>query len=92
MTPEKKRSPTIFPKKIQSFLDTLLGVRIIFEEFSRESVICNIRIGTFWKLEDSGQSQEEFAKSLGVTRQATTTRFRALEMIKRQGNWVPHEF
>ena len=41
--------------------------------------------------QDSCQTQEEFAKTLGVTHQAIFRRFKALGFIQNQGNWVLHE-
>lgn len=41
--------------------------------------------------EDSGQTQEELAKSLGVSQKAISDRLKALGFIQKQGNWVPHE-
>ncbi|EFN88733.1 Histone-lysine N-methyltransferase SETMAR, partial [Harpegnathos saltator] len=41
--------------------------------------------------EDSCQSQEELARSLGVTQQAISKRLKDMEMIQKQGNWVPYE-
>ena len=40
--------------------------------------------------EDSAQTQEELALSLGVTRQAISKRLHALGMIQKQGTWVPY--
>ena len=37
------------------------------------------------------QTQEELAESLGVTQQAISKRLKAMEMIQKQGNWVPYE-
>jgi len=42
-------------------------------------------------LEDQSQTQEELAESLGVTQQAVSVRLRAMEMIQKQGNWMPYE-
>lgn len=41
--------------------------------------------------EDSGQTQEQLALSLGVTQQAISKRLAALGMIQKQGNWVPYK-
>lgn len=41
--------------------------------------------------EDSCQTQEELAESLGVTQQVISKRFKALGYIQKVGNWVPYE-
>ncbi|EFN79452.1 Histone-lysine N-methyltransferase SETMAR, partial [Harpegnathos saltator] len=41
--------------------------------------------------ENSCQSQEELARSLGVTQQAISKRLKDMGMIQKQGNWVPYE-
>ena len=41
--------------------------------------------------EDSCQTQDELARSLGVTQQAISNRIKALGFIQKQGNWVPYE-
>ena len=41
--------------------------------------------------EDPCQTQEELAKSLGVTQPAISKRLKAAGYIQKQGNWVPHE-
>ena len=41
--------------------------------------------------EDCCQTQEELAKSLGVTLAAISKRLKAAGYIQKQGNWVPHE-
>ncbi|KAM0733621.1 Mariner Mos1 transposase [Formica fusca] len=41
--------------------------------------------------EDLSQSQEELARSLGVTQQAISKRLKDMGMIQKQGNWVPYE-
>lgn len=41
--------------------------------------------------EDSCQTQEELAESLGVTQAAISKRLKALGFIQKQGNWVPYE-
>ena len=40
--------------------------------------------------EDSCQTQEELASALGATCQAISRRLHALEMIQKQGTWVPY--
>jgi [histone H3]-lysine36 N-dimethyltransferase SETMAR len=41
--------------------------------------------------EDPCQTQEELAKSLGVTHSAISKRLKAAGYIQKQGNWVPYE-
>ncbi|UYV71384.1 SETMAR [Cordylochernes scorpioides] len=41
--------------------------------------------------EDSSQTQEEFAETLGVTQQAISNRLKVMGMVQKQGNWVPYE-
>ena len=41
--------------------------------------------------EDSCQTQQELAESLGVTQQAISKRLKAIEMIQKQGNWISYE-
>lgn len=41
--------------------------------------------------EDSCQTQEQLAKSLGVTQQAVSKRLEQLGMIQKQGYWVPYQ-
>lgn len=41
--------------------------------------------------EDSSQTQEELANSLGVTQQVISHRLKALGMVQKQGHWVPYE-
>ena len=41
--------------------------------------------------QDSSQTQEELARTLGVTQQAISHRLNSSEMIQKQGNWIPYE-
>ncbi|UYV65740.1 ALG2, partial [Cordylochernes scorpioides] len=41
--------------------------------------------------EDSSQTQEELAETLGVTQQAISNRPKVIGMVQKQGNWVPYE-
>ncbi|UYV71393.1 hypothetical protein LAZ67_8002959 [Cordylochernes scorpioides] len=41
--------------------------------------------------EDSTQTQEELAETLGVTQQAILNRLKVMGMVQKQGNWVPYE-
>ena len=41
--------------------------------------------------EDSSQTQEELAKSLGVTQAAISIRLKALGFVQKFAHWVPHE-
>ena len=41
--------------------------------------------------QDSCQTQEELARTLGLTQQAISHRLESLGMIYKQGNWVPYE-
>ena len=41
--------------------------------------------------EDSCQTQEELAESLGVTQRAISKRLKAMGMIQKRRNWVPYE-
>jgi len=41
--------------------------------------------------EDSCQTQEELAGSLGAIQPAISKRWKAMGMIQKQGNWVPYD-
>lgn len=41
--------------------------------------------------EDPSQTQEQFAEALNVTQAAISIRLKAMGMIQKEGNWVPHE-
>ncbi|UYV83682.1 SETMAR [Cordylochernes scorpioides] len=41
--------------------------------------------------EDSSQTQEELAETLGVTQQGISNRLKVMGMVQKQGNWVPYE-
>ncbi|UYV67982.1 SETMAR [Cordylochernes scorpioides] len=41
--------------------------------------------------EDSSQTQEELAETLGVTQQAISNRLKVMGRGQKQGNWVPYE-
>jgi len=41
--------------------------------------------------EDSCQTQEEFAGSLGMTQQAISKGLKFMAMIQNQGNWMPYD-
>ncbi|GFT04295.1 mariner Mos1 transposase [Trichonephila clavipes] len=41
--------------------------------------------------QDSCQTQQELAGSLGVTQHAISNRLKVMGMIQKQGNWVPYE-
>ncbi|KAG5320415.1 MTH1 protein, partial [Pseudoatta argentina] len=41
--------------------------------------------------QDSCQNQKELERSLGVTQPAISKRLKTMEMIQKQGNWVPYE-
>jgi len=56
----------------------------------REKVLEDAELEAFLE-QDSCQNQEELARSLGVTQQAISKRFKVMGMIQKQGNWVPYE-
>ncbi|UYV69227.1 hypothetical protein LAZ67_6002893 [Cordylochernes scorpioides] len=41
--------------------------------------------------EDSSQTQEELAETLGMTQQAISNHIKVMGMVQKQGNWVPYE-
>lgn len=41
--------------------------------------------------QDSCQTQEELAETFGVTHQAISNRLKNMNMVQKQGNWVPYE-
>jgi len=41
--------------------------------------------------EDPCQTQEGLAESLGVVQSTISMRLKALEMIRKQGKWIPYE-
>ncbi|UYV72202.1 SETMAR [Cordylochernes scorpioides] len=41
--------------------------------------------------EDSSQTKEELAETLGVTQQAISNRLKVMGMVQKQENWVPYE-
>jgi len=40
--------------------------------------------------EDSTQTQQELAESLGVAQQTVSHRLNCMGMVQKQGHWVPH--
>ena len=56
----------------------------------REKVFEDAELEALLK-QNSCQNQKELARSLGVTQQAISKRLKAMGMIQKQGNWVPHE-
>ncbi|GFV58091.1 mariner Mos1 transposase [Trichonephila clavipes] len=57
------------------------GREKVFEDAELESLLD----------QDSCQTQQELAGSLGVTQQAISKRLKVMGMIQKQGNWVPYE-
>ena len=57
------------------------GKEKIFENSELEALLA----------ENSCQTQEELAQSLGVTQEAISKRLKAMGMIQKQGNWVLYE-
>lgn len=41
--------------------------------------------------QDSCQTQEELAETLGVTQETISNRLKALGMVQKERHWVPHE-
>ena len=58
-----------------------VGKEKIFEDYEWEALLA----------EDSCQTQEELAESLGMIQQAISKRLKAMGMIQKQGNCVPYE-
>ncbi|GFT45893.1 mariner Mos1 transposase [Trichonephila clavipes] len=57
------------------------GGREVFEDTELEALLD----------QDSCQTQQELAGSLGVTQQAISKRLKVMGMIQKQGNWVPYD-
>ncbi|GFX19561.1 mariner Mos1 transposase [Trichonephila clavipes] len=57
------------------------GREKVFEDVELEALL----------VQDSCQTQQELAGSLGVTQQAISKRLKVMGMIQKQGNWVPYE-
>ena len=56
----------------------------------REKVFEDAELETLLS-EDSRQTQDELARSVGVTQQAISKRLKAMGMIQKEGTWVPYE-
>ena len=57
------------------------GKEKIFEDSELEALLA----------EDLCQTQEVLTESLGVTQSAISNCLKAMGMIQKQGNWIPHE-
>ncbi|GBP66328.1 Mariner Mos1 transposase [Eumeta japonica] len=86
----RRLTPCVSPIAVSPLLGSEASARRSDGRFCARDCVLNAELEVLLD-QDSCQTQQELAGSLGVTQQAISKRLKVMEMIQKQGHWMPHE-